>query len=407
MGRTVKFGQPGTPQNRRITKLILAIAALLLLTAALFTAVSIYQGRSELAFPGNPVTIPEGDVEPAPGITVEPFWPEPPYIPRPRHVKGIFVRGNVVSDGRLPILLELVQSTELNSMVIDLKEDNGRLTYPRTQVPWAEEAGAPGQHIEDPVALVTLLSDHGVYPIAYIAAFKDNTMAQHRPDLAVQRSGGGLWRDSGGYYWLDPYNKENWKYVVALAREAAELGFREIQFDYIRFPSDGNLRDIIYPAQDDTPFNEVIPAFLRYAGASLEEYDVEVSADVFGVVTSEPGGAGIGQQLELMASEVDLLCPMIYPSHYGAGYFGLSNPNAAPYETVYHALSGGKRRLEKVGLNTNLRPWVQAFSWGHPYGAAEIRAQIQAAEDLGIYEFLLWNSGSYYNSAALRSPDKE
>ncbi len=394
------------PGKQRGVPLILLIAVLLLFIASVSTAVTFWY-RADFAFPGNPV-LPSVDSSPgpAPGNSVEPFWPEAPYIARPQNVKGIYVNFLTLGEGKFSELIELVESTEINAMVIDLKDDQGSLTYGRTQVPWAVEAEARGRFIEDPTDFMAQLAEHHIYPIARIVAFKDSLMAQHRPELALLNSQGELWRDGGRQYWLDPYNKEVWKYVVALAREAAELGFREIQFDYVRLPSDGNLRDIVYPALDDTAVNMVIPLFLRYARASLAQYDVEISADVFGLVTSDPTGMGIGQHLESMAAEVDLLCPMIYPSHYGPGNLGIPDPDSAPYDTVYRSIYDALHRLERAGLDTAVRPWLQSFTIRHVYRAEEIRAQIQAAERLGVHEFLLWNNGNFYNRAALREPDK-
>ena len=395
------------PGEQRSVPLIILIAAVALFIAGVLTAVTFWN-RADFAFPGNPVFPPEGPgTEPPPGNAVEPFWPEAPYIARPLHVRGIYVNFSTLGEGRFSELIELIHNTEINAMVIDIKDDQGLLTYARTQVPWAVDAGAPGGLIEDPVEFMAQLAEHQIYPIARIVAFKDNLMAQHRPDLAILSNSGELWRDGGRQYWLDPYNQEAWKYIVALAREAAELGFREIQFDYVRLPSDGNLRDIVYPARDDTPVNMIIPLFLRYAKASLARYDVEVSADVFGLVTSDPTGMGIGQHLESMAAELDLICPMIYPSHYGPGNLGLADPDSAPYETVYRSIDDALQRLDRAGLNTAIRPWLQSFTIRHLYRAEEIRAQIEAAERLGIHEFLLWNNGNFYNRAALRDADKE
>jgi hypothetical protein len=384
-------------------RLVLILIVVLAFLAAASTAVD-YWLSADHAYPGG-VAPPPGEEQPPPappGNRWTPFWPEPPLIPRPEAVKGIYVTGYTVGKGHFPQLLELIERTELNSIVVDLKDDNGRLTYPRTGVPLAAEAGAPYNFISDPVAFIKMLEQRGIYPIARIVTFKDSVMARHLPDRAIQRRDGGLWRDGGGAYWLDPYNKENWKYVVAVAREAAQLGFREIQFDYVRFPDSGNLAAAVYPAADGTPFNEVIPAFLRYARASLAEYGVEVSVDAFGMVATDPGGMGIGQQLEaIAAAKVDYICPMVYPSHYAPGNLGLTDPDAAPYETVYRSLTEAQRRLLRAGLETALRPWLQAFTMRHPYGAAEIRAQINAARDLGIEEFMLWNAGNYYVPGAL------
>lgn len=395
--------------RRRGIRILLILIGVLAFLAAVSTAVD-YWFSARYAFPGT-VVPPSGDDDPPPeipsGNSWTPFWPEPPLIPRPETVKGIYVTGYTAGKGHFPELLELIERTELNSVVVDLKDDNGRLTYSRSGVPWAAEAGAPHTYISDPVAFVKQLEQRGVYPIARIVTFKDSVMARHLPGQAIQHRQGGLWRDGGGDYWLDPYNKENWKYVVAVAREAAQLGFREIQFDYVRFPDSGNLAAALYPAADGTPFNEVVPAFLRYARASLAEYGVELSIDAFGLVTTDPGGMGIGQRLESLASAVDYVCPMVYPSHYESGNLGLPDPDAAPYETVYRSLAEAQRRLAQAGVQAELRPWLQSFTMRHHYGSLEIRAQINAARDLGIDEFMLWNAANYYNPGALHPAGAE
>jgi len=389
--------------RRRGTRILWIMIGLLALLAAASAAVD-YWLNADYAFPGG-VAPPSGDDEPPlnnpPGNKWTPFWPGPPRIPRPKAVKGIYVTGYTIGKGHFPELLDLIARTELNSVVVDLKDDNGRLTYPRTGVPWAAEAGAPYNFISDPVAFMKLLEQRGIYPIARIVAFKDSLMACHQPGQAIQHRGGGLWRDGAGDYWLDPYNKENWKYLVAVAREAAQLGFREIQFDYVRFPDSGNLSSAVYPAEDGTPFNEVIPAFLRYARASLAEYEVELTVDAFGMVTTDPGGMGIGQHLESLASAVDYICPMVYPSHYASGNLRLPDPEAAPYETIYRSLAEAQRRLARAGVPAALRPWLQSFNGRHHYGALEVRAQINAARDLGIDEFMLWNAANYYIAGSL------
>ncbi len=380
--------------RKRGIRILLYLILVLALVAAVSTAADYLLNTGPAATPA------EGDSssnDNPPADSWRPFWPEAPLIPRPEKIKGIYVNGTTVVQGRFPELMDLIERTELNSMVVDFKDDNGRLTYSRTAVPWAAEAGVDAGLIGDPVSFIKLLEQHGIYPIARIVAFKDSAMAPFRPSLAVKNSGGMLWRDGGGDYWLDPYNREAWKYIVAVAREAAQLGFREIQFDYVRFPETGNLGAAVYPAADGAAYNEVIPAFLRYARASLAEYDVKLSVDIFGLVTVDPGGMGIGQHLESIAGAVDIICPMLYPSTFEAGNLGLANPVEDPYGIVYLSLAGAQRRLDQAGISTELRPWLQSYS----YGAPGIRAQINAARDQGVYGFTLWNMGNYYNADAL------
>lgn len=380
--------------RKRGVRILLVLIAVLALLAAVSTAADLLLGTPRAAPPAGG-GIPAKDIPPAANWV--PFWPEAPLIPRPEKIKGIYVNGATVAQGRFPELLELLDHTELNSMVVDIKDDNGRLTYSRTAVPWAAEAGVDSGLIGDPVSFMKSLEQHRIYPIARIVAFKDSAMAPFRPSLAVKNSGGALWRDGGGDCWLDPYNKEAWKYVVAVAREAAQLGFREIQFDYVRFPETGNLGAAVYPAADGRAYNEIIPAFLRYARASLAEYDVQLSIDVFGLVMVDPGGMGIGQHLESIAGAVDIICPMLYPSTFEAGNLGLANPAEDPYGTVSRSLAGAQQRLAQAGISTELRPWLQSYA----YGPSGIRAQISAASDQGVRGFTLWNMGNYYSAESL------
>jgi hypothetical protein len=197
---------------------------------------------------------------------------------------------------------------------------------------------------------------------------------------------------------LDPYNRANWRYVVDVAKQAAAAGFQEIQFDYVRFPSDGNLSGLIYP--DYTPRvapTAVISSFLRYADRKLAPYGVEVGADVFGLVTVAQNDLGIGQELLPAAGAVDILSPMTYPSLYASGSFGLVNPALHPYTTVYESVYTARQRLKK-GPAVDFVPWIQDFSlWGVNYGAAQVQAQEQAIEDAGYNQWMLWNPACFYD----------
>jgi len=194
---------------------------------------------------------------------------------------------------------------------------------------------------------------------------------------------------------VDPHNREVWRYVVDVAKEAAAKGFREIQFDYVRFTSDGNLADCIYPYADGRKKYEVIRDFLLFARAELKPLGVVVSADVFGLVCSAQDDLGIGQVIEEIGKAVDIICPMTYPSHYYRGTYGLADPDAAPYETVARSLRDALTRL--AGMEVRLRPWLQDFSLRHRYGRAELAAQIKAVYDAGLNEWLFWNPGNVYD----------
>lgn len=321
--------------------------------------------------------------------------------PRPFQARGIYLTAATAAGRRFDELLALVERTELNAMVIDIKSDWGTLTY-RSQLPDAIAAKAVDNTIKDLPELVRRLRERGVYPIARLVTFKDDYMPRHRTDLAVHHVDGGVWQDRKGMAWLNPYRQETWDYIVDVAKEAAEMGFQEIQFDYVRFPTDGNVRAIVYPDQDERSRWDVISQFLAYAREELRPYGVLISADIFGFILSAQNDQGIGQLLEDLATNVDIISPMVYPSHWGPGNLGLPNPNAAPYETVLRSMQQAQERLDKAGIKVKIRPWLQDFTLGQPrYGAHEVRRQIEGAYAAGLDEWLLWNAGNYYTEGAL------
>lgn len=330
-----------------------------------------------------------------PNIKVEPVW-------EPVEVKAIYLTGySAGNDTRFKQLLNLVNSTELNAMVIDIKDEHG-ITH-NSKVPIAREIGATSGRIKDPVKILKTLKENNIYPIARIVVFKDAVLAKKKPELAVKHKNGGIWKDRKGIPWADPYNKEVWEYNIALAEEAARLGFKEVQFDYIRFPSDGDIKSAVYESYNGQSRSEVITEFLKYAKKRLEPRGVYVSADVFGLVTSSTDDMYIGQFLEDIAGVVDYICPMVYPSHYALGSYGIPNPDASPYETVYTSLSHAVNRLNRMeGEKAIIRPWLQDFTLGYKYGPDEVKAQIRAVYDAGLKEWILWNPSNYYTVGALK-----
>lgn len=317
--------------------------------------------------------------------------------PKPSAIRGIYATGWMAGSAKwLPRMVQFIDDTEINAMVIDIKDDTGTISY-SSDVPLAREIGASERKIADPVRLMDTLRRHQIFPIARIVVFKDPFLARKRPDWAVKDVNGGLWRDRKGLNWVDPNNKAVWDYVIDIAKEAIGLGFQEIQFDYVRFTSDGDLKRCVYPYGTGELKQDVIRDFLQYARAKLAPYNVPVSADIFGLTTSTEDDMGIGQQFEKIASSVDIVCPMVYPSHYANGTFGYRIPDLHPYEVVLRGVSDAKKRLDKAGNSTQLRPWLQDFSLGNHYGRAQIQAQIKAVEDAGIKEWIFWNPSSRYS----------
>ena len=328
-----------------------------------------------------------------------------PAFQRPEHIRGIYL--NAWASGstrRVAALLDLAARTEVNAFVIDIRDATGYVSH-RTTVPLAHEIGATEEiRIRDLPGLLSRLAEAGVYPIARIVVVKDPLLAAGRPEMAVQDTAGGVWVDGKGIIWMNPHDRRVWEYHVALAREVAQMGFPEIQWDYVRFPDAprSELGRSVYPGAGDTTKADAIRAFLEYARDELAPLGVKITADVFGVTTSASRDVGIGQVWESFIDVVDAALPMVYPSHYWQGSFGIDTPNAYPYEIVSHALADAVRRSARVEGAGRTRPWLQDFSLGDPpYEAPEVRAQIQAAYDVGVHEWILWNPSSRYTEDAL------
>ena len=329
---------------------------------------------------------------------------------RPK-VKGIYMTGYTVSmTERFNKLIDLVKTTELNAVVIDVKDDNGLMTY-SSNLPDVGFTGAnKNVRIKDIDAVMKILRDNNIYAIARIVTFKDRIAGDKYANLAVKNTSGGIWRDRHGMSWLNPYNRDSWDYLVDIAEEAAAKGFNEIQFDYVRFPTDGNTKIIDYGTTAAGKSKaEAIAEFLSYGRERLSKMGVVVSADVFGLVTTATDDMRIGQHLESIARSVDVICPMVYPSHYGKGNYGVAEPDFEPYKIVNRSMSIAKGRIdamEDVSRKAVLRPWLQDFTASYlerykRYGPAEVRAQIDAVYDAGSEEWLLWNAGNVFTSGAL------
>jgi hypothetical protein len=347
------------------------------------------------------VLIPEAEEE---HVSNDLSWDNRPIEKEPVKVKGIYMSGAIFNHSQhFMNLVKLVEETELNALVIDMKDDQGYLAT-EFKTPIATEIKPrihKGMNARDNMAV---LAEKEIYPIARIVVFKDPTLAEGKTELAIKRQDGSIWRDRKGLAWVDPHNKQVWEYAVNIAKEAAKLGFREIQFDYVRFPTDGNISNAVYPYATGETKEDVICNFLAYAKEELEPYNVFLAADVFGLTTLTLDDMGMGQKFEKIMNQVDYICPMVYPSHYGPGNYGFQNPNAYPYEVVKSALLDGLKKSQDSPVI--IRPWLQDFNLGKPvYGAAEVRAQIKATYDAGLEEWILWNAGNRYTGKALLKSD--
>jgi hypothetical protein len=313
------------------------------------------------------------------------------YVP----VKGVHVTSYAAgSDKYLTRLLELADTTEVNAFVVDVKDDTGYVAY-ETDMEMARRLGLVRNTIGDIEGLLATLGEHDVIPIARVVCFKDDVLTAKKPELAIQRANGSLWRDSAGHAYLNPYNHEAWEYLVEVAENAARLGFREIQFDYVRFPTDGDVGSAVYPGEYCSK-DDAIAGFLAYARPRLEKLGVWVSADVYGLVVRHQKNS-FGQQLEKICQNVDIVCPMVYPSHYDSGSYGAEHPNSEPYTIVSGAMKDAKERM--AGTGAECRPYLQDF---YDYTGDDVRAQIQAAEEQGFDEWILWDPNVWYTEEGLR-----
>lgn len=332
----------------------------------------------------------------------------------PVKVKGIYVSGPVAGIGRMDELIDLVDQTELNAIVIDIKNDEGRVTYDmQSQQVLEIESGI--SYIPDLAALVSKCKEKDIYLIARIVAFRDPYLAEKKPEWAVHTKEGEIFRDKSGLAWVNPYRKEVWDYLVEIAGEAAAAGFDEVQFDYIRFSTDIMADTVDYgPEAERVGKIEIITEFTEYLYEKLAPLGVYVAADVFGtVIENETDQEIVGQDYVKMAEHLDYICPMIYPSHYRNGSYGIRVPDAEPYQTIYGACSASVEELSALPEESraHVRAWLQGFtaSWvpGHiSYGPSQIRAQIKGAYDAGYEEWILWNAAVKYRREAFLTEEE-
>lgn len=314
-------------------------------------------------------------------------------------VKGIYLTAYTAGVPKtMDRMIELINSTELNAVVIDIKDYSGKVLYD-TKVSLANELGLKDDRIGDVSALIDKLHANGIYVIARQTVFQDPILAEKKPEYAIKSKHGGLWRDNKWLAWVDPTLSEVWDYNVDIAKEAIDLGFDEINFDYVRFPSDGNMSLVVY-TNGDKPRNEVMREFYAYLSQKLADEPAYISLDLFGFVMERHDGMSIGQRLEDSVDSVDYISPMMYPSHYPSGHLGLTNPAAVPGIVINNGMEKGTPYFE--GKRAQVRPWLQAFHMGATYGAVNIRAQIDNVEKYPNAGWLLWNAANRYTSAGLK-----
>ena len=310
----------------------------------------------------------------------------------PKVVKAVYSTMYTASEEKqLEHLLDIINKTELNAVVVDVKDSDGRLIFDTIDI-WK---------------ITAKLKEHDVYIIGRVVAFQDNGAAKDRPQTVLKNKSGTIWRDRAGFAWVDPASKEGWEYLMSVSKQALDVGFDEINYDYIRFPSEGALNSAVYPAWNaSTTKSATIKSFAAYAKKTLKEHnpDALVSIDIFGYTFLRNDDLGIGQKLEELIDEFDFVYPMVYPSHYASGNFGFQNPAQHPYEVIKGTIESG---FEQLGggaeqAKSKIRPWLQAFDMGAKYTPDMMEAQIKAVSDsFGEKSsgWLLWDPNNRYNGA--------
>jgi len=413
-------GTSGSGKRRRLPVFSIVLVVCYIAVAVVFFVYGFGDGKAPELEP-EPVVA----ATPAPVVTPDPTpdpTPAPKELPPAVKVKGIYFGAwFAVNQAMMDKYVELCETTELNALVLDIKEDHGYVTIP------IDNSNYPVNRsilIEDMGELIDDLKSRDIYTIARVVCFKDERWAAKNPHLAIRDKAGNQWTDRKGTGWLNPYMRENWDYIAELCLRAAELGFEEIQLDYVRFPADGRLSDIDYgPAGEEQTRAEVIAEFITFIRDTMLMVGVRTSADVFGIIAlSDNDARVIGQDLDLLYPALHYICPMIYPSHFanvnqngtGQRINGVlfEAPDTEPYEVIYNSLQHFIRRRDPNNPNKAIiRPYLQDFTAAYlgegmfiPYSPEEVRAQIDAVYASGLEEWILWNHTSKYNEETFREP---
>lgn len=343
------------------------------------------------------------------------------HIRTPEPLKGLYMTSCVASTPSWrDNLKKLIEITELNAVVIDIKDYTGIVSFLRPSTLGVADHGGQikGCVVSDMREFIQMLHEDDIYVIGRISVFQDPFYTKLFPELAVKKkSDGEVWKDYKGLSFIDVGAKSYWDYIVELSEEAYTLGFDELNYDYVRYPSDGNIQDISYTwAVGTTTKSEMLRSFFEYLHNNLKDTGVKLSVDLFGMTTTVENDMGIGQVLEKVLPYFDYIAPMVYPSHYPATWNGFANPAEYPYEVVKIAMSSAVKREAAWNLRQGLasttpglasttpskmRPWLQDFNLGATYDAEKVRAQIQATYDSGLTSWMLWNAGNRYTKEAL------
>lgn len=332
-----------------------------------------------------------------------PEVPQVTHVPTPQTVKAIYMTGWTAGTRTLrEKLVKIIDETEVNAVVIDIKDYTGLISFEPNNHE-LKKTGAYEKRITDLDEFIDSLHKKNIYVIGRLAAFQDSFQVKLHPEFAVkQLSNKNLaWKDRKGISWIDPGAKTFWDYLALVAEESYSRGFDEINFDYIRFPSDGNMNDIYYPWGTGASKPSVMKEFYSYITSKLRPSGMVLSADLFGMTTTNSDDLNIGQLLPDALTYFDYVAPMVYPSHYPTNFIGLKNPAAAPYEVVKFSMDRAVIKAENASTSPlKLRPWLQDFNLGATYTAEMVRKQIDAVYDSGLTSWMMWSASNRYTVPA-------
>lgn len=379
----------------------------------------------------KPTSKPQQQPASVTSITTTPAVPEKPaviHLETPQPLKAVYLSSWVASSPKpFAHVMDLVTSTEINAVVLDIKDATGKISF-LVDDPTISSTGSPDNRIKNIKEFIEALHAKNIYVIGRISTFQDPYLARAKPEWALKKkSDGTVWKDRKGLPFLDPANPDAVNYLIALGKASYDLGFDEINYDYIRYPSDGNIKDIDYKLSAGKTRADNITAFAQQLHDELKkEPGIKISADVFGLTTTETTDMGIGQVFDRMLPYFDYIAPMIYPSHYAKGEYGIKVPAEQPYETIMKALAGAKRKtralatthttvpsgtstvttttvdeVQAAALYAKVRPWLQDFTLGKTkYDVTRVVAQIKAAHDSGIDSWMMWDPNNRYTTDA-------
>jgi hypothetical protein len=355
------------------------------------------EAEVEIDYTAN-IKQPYDDVDYSPQNKTEGYESNPPV-----HAKALFITANTAASSKLDEIIALIDETELNALVIDVKNDDGNILFYSEAAEKYVPGANNGVQIKDMESFMAKLKEHNIYTIARVVAFKSPQFAKSYPEKGITYRNSGNLYYADGSYWASPYDQDLWDYNIAVSKEAVLHGFNEIQFDYVRFPATGSKLDksLDFKNPEGHSKTYAIQEFVKKAYEEISPLEAYIALDVFGWTATTINDSGIGQHWEGMSNVTDYMSPMVYPSHYGPNNFGIPVPDARPYQTVYASMEDAIERNANIETPAKLRPWLQAFTakWvdGYiPYGRNEIQGQIQACKDLGIDEYIFWSSSNNY-----------